>query len=172
MSSHPANRQLCPDIIERIRCYGVRSHLSRLLMEVVARTLCSDQIKFIRNEFGKMHVNESGEILMDEFRSHLLLANIPEGEVEAILACYVVTRNEKGAFIQYHDFVSSVLTENEVKEECLRAAFNMISKDHHHISILEVRDLLGAEASLEEASQLLPASHRASGSIDYTAVIP
>ena len=150
---HDHHEPVSLQVIERLRGFHNRSALSRLCMEVVAHTLCTDQIKELRKEFAKFDVNSSGEISFEHLKLVLLEhGSFIEDDVRKIFADIDVEHTGR---VHYHEFIAATVGRNEIKEENVKMAFEKMSNHHDFITASDIRDLLGKDSSAEEVEKML-----------------
>jgi len=142
-----------PDIVRKLRGFVDRKPLSRLFMEVLSHTLSTrDNLTEIRREFAKIDTDESGEISYEDLKQALRHRSFSDADLNALYATMDVEHMGK---IRYHEFIASVMDASIVKEENLRVAFDKLSRHSEFITVDDIRDLLGKDATPEEMNRLL-----------------
>jgi len=144
------------EIIQRLQSFEKKSALSRLCMEVVAHTLTAEQIKSLRKEFSKLDLQKSGEISQEELIKVVRKGSgiTATGDIDHIFES-ARTGWEHTGNINYHEFVAATISINSVKEENIKLAFEMMSNRNGYITVADIKDLLGKDATREEVEKMM-----------------
>ena len=150
----PENREpVSLKIVDRLRGFQDKSPLLRLCMEVVAHTLSSDQISELRKEFLKFDISDSGVISYDHMKQALLQnGSMSEEDISTIFQNMDV---EHTGEIHYHEFIAATISRNEIKEENIKVAFEMLSNHHEVITVADIVDLLGKDATKDDIDNIV-----------------
>jgi calcium-dependent protein kinase len=128
-------------IIRRFSTFMIRSTLAKIFMDVVAHTLLPEQVTDLREQFNKFDVSRTGTISVADLRAIMRQFN---GFREEYLSVIVASLDldQKGR-IGYHEFLAATIRRQNVAEENLQIAFEIISNHGECITSGDVAALLG-----------------------------
>ena len=144
---------ISPSIIENLKGFQSRKLLSKLCAEVVAHTLNPNQISELRKEFLKLDKDDSGEISFDELKQALLSQG--QFNEEEIHKMFEGIDLERTGMIHYHEFIAATTNMSQVDEGSLRAAFDRLSGHRDVVTVDDIQDMLGADATDKELDEIV-----------------
>jgi calcium-dependent protein kinase len=129
------------NIIHRFSTFIVRPTLSKIFMDVVAHTLLPEQVTELREQFNKFDVSNSGAITLQDLRAIMRqFKGFREDYLNVIIAS--LDLDQKGK-IGYHEFLAATIRRQNVAEENLQIAFEIVSNHSEYITSADVAALLG-----------------------------
>jgi len=127
--------------IMKLQYYQRKSQVSRALTLSLSHSLNSDQIINIRKNFFKFDRQDRGEISYLDFQETLRLSCvISENEIRKTFAAINVRNTD---FLSYHEFIAAMISEEDITESNLRAAFGLLSCHQDVITVDDIRNIFG-----------------------------
>jgi Ca2+-binding EF-hand superfamily protein len=122
----------------------IRSTLAKIFMDVVAHTLLPEQVSDLREQFNKFDVSRTGSISVADLRAIMRQFN---GFREEFLSVIVASLDlDQTGLIGYHEFLAATIRRQNVTEENLQIAFEIISNHGEFITSGDVAALLGGSS--------------------------
>ena len=139
--SDDGNHTVSLQVLQRLEIYMKRSSLAKILTDVVAHTLQTEQIADLREQFSQFDISNTGEISLSDLRIVLeKFSGFHEKDLNSIFKSLDIDQTGK---ISYHEFLAATLSQQNIKEENLLIAFERISNRNSFITSDDIRTLLG-----------------------------
>lgn len=155
------------NIVTRLKLFAKRSMLSKLFMEVVAHALSSDEVRHLKHEFVKFDPHRSGEISYADFYKVLRSGSSKSSRSsaqDALISDEDLKRLAEGinleqsGVIRYHEFIAATLESQNITDNNLRVAFEMMSNHNDYIEAEDLLELLGQDGSMAAVQEMLKES--------------
>lgn len=128
-------------MIHRFSTFIIRPTLSKIFMDVVAHTLLPEQVTDLREQFNKFDVSNSGAISLGDLRTIMRqFKGFREDYLNVVISS--LDLDQKGK-IGYHEFLAATIRRQNVAEENLALAFEIISNHSESITSADIAALLG-----------------------------
>jgi calcium-dependent protein kinase len=136
-----------PEVIANMRNYIDSVNFKRTTLTLIASRIPEDQIKALRDAFGRFDTDGDGKLTIDELKAgvHLIKdCTLTEKDVDQAMA---IMDSNKNGFIDYTEFIAACLQSyTYLKENHLKTAFSYFDKDGSGtISIDELQQCLQYE---------------------------
>ncbi|CAM9231422.1 unnamed protein product [Discosporangium mesarthrocarpum] len=130
------------------------STLKKLALEMVARSLDSEQIKLLEHEFIKADRDGSGTISLEELET--VLSTQPKLSRADIRAIFESVDLDKNGELQFNDFLAATLGRRDLDERRMRLAFDRLDFDHSgKISAADISLIVGSDLDKEEIDEVM-----------------
>ena len=141
------------NVVTRLVLFNRRSALTKLCMEVVAHTLTADQISSLREQFKILDKDNSGEIAYSDLKNVLQR----QGQISSANMEHMFSHDldQQGTKIKYHEFLAATLSRKNITETNVKVAFEKLSNHHDYITIEDIKDLLGKDATDEDVRAMM-----------------
>ncbi|GMI38934.1 hypothetical protein TrCOL_g150 [Triparma columacea] len=146
-------KPLSLDIAKSLKEFHKYGAMKKLVCEVLAYTLIPEQIHDLREEFGKIDVDNTGEFTIEQFREALgNSAHLSAEEADGIFNDMDIEHDGK---IHWHEFIAATLSKCEYDERNLKLAFDRLDHEHHgFITQEDLAEIIGADSSAEEVKAM------------------
>lgn len=129
------------------------SNLKRLALELVARSLNSEQIRRLEQDFLKMDKDGSGTISFEEFES--VLASQADLSREELRALFNSMDVDNGKELNFNEFLAATLERRKLDKRRLRLAFDRLDFDHSGtIDANDLKLIVGSDMGQEAIDKI------------------
>lgn len=154
------DKTLDKKLVRNLMKFKDYSELQHVLLEIVSFTLCPDQILALKQEFGKIDTNGTGDITLEELKNVLLnqitddsselsrmsqrtTPSLTEDQVNGLFDSLRLDTSQ--TTIQYHKFISAGLSRRDYDDRNLKLAFSRLDRDDKgYITLADLNALLSS----------------------------
>lgn len=158
---------ICDDAIENMKKFRQTNYLKKLALELVARSLDTEQIRQLEQCFVAMDKDGSGTISFEEFESVLSThENLSAAEIKGMFEAANV---DNGKELHFNDFLAATLGRRDLDERRLTLAFDRLDFDHSgKIDASDLKLIVGGDLEEEDVMSLMDEFDlNKDGSIDF-----
>mmetsp|Transcript_19800 Transcript_19800/g.28472 ORF Transcript_19800/g.28472 Transcript_19800/m.28472 type:complete len:659 (-) Transcript_19800:13-1989(-) len=172
-SSGPTDRRMSetsPDVADSLKSFVEMSRFKKLILEMVAFSMSSNQITQMREEFNVIDKDRSGTISMNELRASLAAMSGGASVTENIEEIFHSVDVDNSAEINYNEFVAAAMCRRiTIDEEKLMLAFETLDVDNTgYLTADTIKKALGDHMTEEEIQEMVTQIDlNGDGQIDY-----
>ena len=140
-------------IISNIKLFSKRQILSKITLKIVAHTLTSHQLTFYKKEFNKFDLDLNGEISLENFMK--VFSTETSESYDEIKYLFENVMPEKLNRIRYREFVAASLAKEDIKNENIMIAFEILTRNRPVFTKWDIVELLGIDGSTFDVEAML-----------------